>query len=260
MGLIRRLLVPLCIAATVLAFGSSGAAYADTAHVFEPDSSPYGTSFAKWGQIHWNWWLGPPDLATDCTKPQPRREVVLLPAALLSPDPAQFSCSVPATKGMLVPVAGVVFVEGDGLYDTIVASLKDPHGPFEANVADFHDLGVAIDGRPVRQVNAYVARSNVFTLCLAPSLLPDPNGKQCLNAVGASWNLVVKPLPPGKHTIVTTGSTSEGVDQNGFPTGARITFTTTYHITVLRCADDGDRHHRRCDGGRDDDHAGASAL
>ena len=73
----------------------------------------------------------------------------------------------------------------------------------------------------------------MFTLCLAESLLADPADESCVDAIGAAWLVVVKPLPPGEYTIVGSVTASETVKEEGFPTGEVVTMTTTYHVTVV---------------------------
>ena len=131
---------PVRAARLLLAVGTAGTAYAGDGHVFRPRQAPYGISHESWQETYWNWLLGPPDVATDCTKPQPHHKVVFLPAARFPAGEVEFSCTVPTGAALGVLLFGVAYSEGDPLYEAVLATLGDPLGVLEINIADVRNL------------------------------------------------------------------------------------------------------------------------
>jgi hypothetical protein len=124
-------------------------------------------------------------------------------------------CTVPTGSSFLVPLINVECskVEGNG---NNLAELQECASEI-AN--DFTNLSLVIDGKPVEGLTDLRVQSGLFTFkSVADNVFGVPATDSTIAAADGYWALI-RPLPPGTHTISFGGSYPPG----GFSTLATYT-------------------------------------
>lgn len=208
--------------------------------VLPPHSHPYGKSYGEWSAEHWNWTYSLPADA------HPLTDTADASAGQSGPVWFLGGTWAPTTdlNGNLVGIADrhVTIPAGKALFFPLVnaeASVAEGNGKTEAELretANFfadHAVGLSctIDGRPVRNLEAYRAESPLFTFGPLPenNLLGLDEGTTS-PAVSDGYYVMLAPLRPGKHTIHFTGALVFTAAEDGFDFS--FTLDITYHITV----------------------------
>ena len=227
-----------------------------SAHVFPPNSEPFGLTYGEWGAKFWQWAFSLPAThhpsfdTTDCSTGQ-SGPVWFLSAKfcatvgpVVSPDCQAYavvrSCQIPAGKALLYAMA----------YED--SFLEEPVGATEAtlrsNAKSLADQAAnvrfTVDGREVESVricstgsacsplqsplfsytlapdNVLAATGEYLHADQAPGLIPDGASSQGVND---GFFVLLAPLPVGRHTLVA---------HNTVPAYG-LTFEVTYHLNVV---------------------------
>jgi len=204
-----------------------------------PNSKPQGASYARWGAAWWQWVFSlhanvplNPLLTTgavDCSYGQLRGRVWFLAGAIVSGNTTR-SCEVPTGTWLFFPVLNAWSDNVAVSPPVPIETLKDGAAYF----AEASELHASVDRVPVQNLFAYRAAEAPFgyTVPATDNMLQFFGA----NAPGSDWPttfvfpaasdgywLMLKPLPPGPHTINFGGT--------GKNTGFQIDIT--YTITVV---------------------------
>jgi len=205
-----------------------------------PNSNPHGTSYARWGAAWWQWVLSlpannPPNPllrtgSVDCSYGQFGHVWFLV--GILSGGTVARSCSVPTGTWLFLPVLNA-WADNTGVDSPTMFTLDQLKELAAGLVNSPVELHASIDGAPVQNLLAYRAAYAPFGY-LVPAT---DNLLQFLgeNVPGAGWPtrfvfpaasdgywLMLKPLPPGPHTI-----------NFGATTATQFQLDITYQITVV---------------------------
>jgi hypothetical protein len=222
------------LALLLLAVAPAGALAKPKPPVLPPTAHPYGQSYSEWAADWWQWALEQPadtnplldETGAQCANEQQGKVWFL--AGTLASDPVTRSCTVPTGTALLFPVVNAFSCVDTGDPVPPDAVLREQ----VAYVRSATGLTATIDGAAVPNVPAYFEESAVFSITL-PGPLPDDN---VLGAppgvyepcVDAGYYIVVRPLPPGEHTIHFTGT----VVVPG-PEPSEFNVDVTYNITTV---------------------------
>lgn len=180
-----------------------------SALAFAPDAYVHGASLEEWNARHWQWTLGFPvstnpgmdPTGASCTIGQ--HGPVFFISRNLAP------CTVAEGAVVMIPIAGAECssVErepytGDGEEALRACARSD--------VDRYTNIAVTVDGTPIPGITRYRTGTELFSV-----VLPEHN---ILGAApGAAWsvadsyNVLLRPLPPGDHTIIVHTETVDGV-------------------------------------------------
>jgi hypothetical protein len=186
------------------------------APVMPVSSHPLGRSYGEWSALWWQWAYSLPveqhplfDNA-DCSQGQTGKVWFLGGAFQFDEAPngdvvadRERECTVPKGTFLFIPIinAEAATLEGNGTTEealrSAAASLQDAA----------QNMTMSIDGAPVANVDDYRVQSPLFTYGPLPADnvlqffgLDAPVGATSL-AVGDGVYVMVRPLPPGTHTI-----------------------------------------------------------
>ena len=187
---------------------------------FDPHSRPFGTSMERWAEKLWDWVYSIPTAqnplldttGVDCAVGQPDGPVWYLPPVLDPGGTASFTrtCTIPNGKALLMLNSGVLndfpcpdptFAPADGqtLYEFLLAGAQG--GPDSLN-----GQSLLVDGTKLVHIFDYRETSDdLFSIKGDPSLATSLDG--CVTgstqpAVSDAFVLMLRPLPPGPHTLV----------------------------------------------------------
>lgn len=204
----------------------------DNPQVIPPQAKPFGKSYAEWSAEWWEWQLYLPAAdhpafstdGTNCDAGQSGKVWFLTGAFTTEDNSAEFStiiresCEVPTGKAIFFPIINVgcttvesdsfeLITEGDGNNaDTCAAKFVD------GTVGVVEDLLVEIDGRTLKNLDAYRIQSPVFGFEFADPtdniLGVDCDSVDCENmqSVSDGYWIMLPPLSSGEHTVRFTGS------------------------------------------------------
>ena len=179
--------------------------------LYSPNSNPYGTSFAKWTEKWWQWFIQIP--TENIVHPLDDRDgkscginqegpVWYLPGAN---GEVTRSCTIPAGKAILFPVLNAEFSE----LEEHTPSEKDLRNKAisENNVPE-PQLLATIDGYEIKDIKEnYRVTSGLFNVTF-----PKNNvfGVELENdtrtiAVSDGWFIMLEPLKPGLHHLYFNG-------------------------------------------------------
>ncbi len=244
-----------CVIAAVILIagfvaGSVSQVYAQAnPRVIPPNAHAYGMTYGEWSAEWWKWQFILPSAGhpafdftgENCGAGQ-EGKVWFLTGAFQNEFPnnefftiVRESCSVPAGKAIFFPIINneCSTLEGypwdlilSGEYqnvDTCAARF------FDGTVTVVKDLSVTIDGRSLKNLEAYRIQSEVFTFSLPDDniLGIDCNTANCVDPLSVSdgyW-IMLAPLSVGKHTIRFTGSFRYPNDDLNF--GLDVTYVLT---------------------------------
>lgn len=191
----------LCPALTTLDVHAEGEK-ADP-RVYEPAAKVEGKSCAEWSAAWWQWSLG---IKKD---KNPVLDKTGTLAGVGQDGPVWFlagnvggatirKCVVPASKPLFFPVLSSV----DGAPLDKVDE-KRHLAEVKSEMDRATDMEATLDGKPISGLERYRIRSDFFTFTgpdkAADALFEEAAGKQ--RAVSDGYWVMVKPLPPGKHTL-----------------------------------------------------------
>jgi hypothetical protein len=222
----QKLLV-LFVLAAALALGSvcplGAVAPGSQPPVLPPTAHPYGQSYGEWAADWWQWALSQPAASNPLVDPtgaqcaNEQTGKVWFLAGTLTGGPVTRSCTVAAGTALLFPVLNAFFCVDPGGEDPGEAALR-------ANVAyvgSATGLTATIDAAAVPNVSAYFEESAIFSVTLPEDNIFDAPGGAYGPCVDAGYYVVVRPLPPGEHTIHFTGMVDD------------FTVDVTYNITTI---------------------------
>jgi hypothetical protein len=182
-----------------------------------PPSSPHGHSYAEWSVKWWLWYLSLPvsenPAATpgaDCGNGQSGKVWYLFGG------PPTVNCTVSAGTALFFPIvnAECSSLEAPPFYG---ATPAERSACAKAWIDHVTDLSATIDGAPVPNPADFRVQTGDF-----PFSVPDDNvlgvqGPASGFASGDGYYLMLKPLPPGVHTIHITGTFRDPFDPSHPP-------------------------------------------
>ena len=190
------LLIAVMSIGVIASRASAGPKFAYPLH-----SSPRGSTYTTWSENWVAWAFGTPVPSNALADPAncdvgQDGAVFFLPVS--GGGDVSATCTVPAGKPILVTPGGDLEIQGVTA-DTIAAANQNLH----AWVSAITEVSVTIDGRPVPDVQGSLLFSPTFTLTLpADNLYGARSGEY--SAVTGGYFLILRPLPPGQHTITAT--------------------------------------------------------
>jgi hypothetical protein len=177
-----------------------------------PHNATYrGKTYSQWEVSFWQWALalplGPlPHPFADCTRPISAGQSGNV-WYWSAPDMPNETCDQSAT---VIPAGTSIFLS---TLDDEASSLEDDP-PFNQTTAEgqlavarqfadyIQDLFVIIDGVPLKDLTAYRTTTDQFKFTAPAPWIFDPDGPGGNgSAVGDGYFFMLKPLPPGSHTI-----------------------------------------------------------
>jgi hypothetical protein len=176
---------------------------------YAPDAYVHGASLDTWSARHWQWTLGFPVSTSPGMDPTGascmvgQHGPVFFMARNLAP------CTVPEGAVVLIPVAGAECssVEREPFTGDDEKALRDCAS---ADVDRYTNISVTVNGTLVPEIARYRIGTELFNV-----VLPEHN---ILGAApGAAWviadgyNVLLRPLPPGEHTVIVHTETVDGV-------------------------------------------------
>ncbi len=227
---------------TSLAAGADVAQSPDrprNAQAFEPHSQPFGASLERWSERLWQWVYSIPaaqnpmldTTGVDCGVQQPDGPVWYLPPVVDPGGTASFTrtCTVPRGRALLLLTSGVLndfpcpdptFQPADGqtLYEFLLAGAEGGPNSITAQ-------SLSVDGVTLKHIFDYRETSDdLFDVTGNLSLQTSLDG--CITgsrqpAVSDAFVIMLKPLPPGQHTLVENAKDNHGTN-----------VTLTYSLTV----------------------------
>jgi hypothetical protein len=176
------------------------------AGVFAVDSDPYGLSYEDWTIKWWQWTYNMTvetsplfdETGELCGEGQGSLPVFFLAGAAGSV--VERNCTVPAEKGILIPVSVVAcsFAEGIGTTE------EDLHKCAQEDQSSNPTLFLSVDGRQIQQMEKYRVHSRAFNITI-PETAPENTvfGAKAgpSRAVSDGYWIILEPLAPGKHEI-----------------------------------------------------------
>jgi hypothetical protein len=202
---------------------TSGLARDPAALVFAPDAPPYGTSRVGWSERWWQWALSFPASASPaldqtgqfCAQGQTGH--VWFMEVIFGAGSSTRACTIPHDTALLLNLSGILNdypcpdptfqpAPGQSLADFLTQGAQ-------AVVNGVNGLTLTVDGAAVPGLFGYRATSPLFYFTGDQSLAAviDP----CIQgtrqpAVSDGYFIILKPLPPGEHAVVTTASDVAG--------------------------------------------------
>lgn len=214
--MIRPAFVTACLFVAALALTPGPTARADTGNdprVMPVNSKPLGASYGEWAARHWQWLFSFPADEHPLADTAPITAgqsgqvwflggtfsaIELSPGVILGLDSR--TGAIPPGKFLFFPLVDVESstIEGNG--DT-PQELRDS-AAFFANFIVPDSLFLTIDGQPVGNLTDYRVQSPPFIFGPLPenNVLGLPAGSTSLSVADGVF-VMLKPLPPGKHTI-----------------------------------------------------------
>jgi hypothetical protein len=220
-------------------------------YTFPVNSSPYGTAFKDWA-AKWSAWIntvpksqnwnfqnspGVKYVPEDCSYLQnPASPVFFLPyVGAERGSVAAMTCNVPHDKAVIFQIDGATSDYSDPTVKT-----KTPAELIrlatQSNVYP-NSFEVTLDGHPLAFTNdeGHKVQTDLYNLTLpADNLWGEPAGPD--HAISQGWWVMLKPLPPGQHTVhYTTGyrdSRSDPTIPPGQGNQAPYIQDVTYHLIV----------------------------
>jgi hypothetical protein len=220
-------------------------------YTFPVNSSPYGIPFKDW-TAKWAAWLDsvPKDqnwnfqnvpgfkyIPEDCSYLQnPASPVFFLPwVGIERGTTTTMTCNVPHNKAMLISVDG-----GTSDYSDPTVKTKTPAELIKivtkSNLYP-NSFDATLDGYALALTNddAHKIQSDLFNLTLpANNVWGEPQGPD--QAITQGWWLMLKPLPPGQHTLHYTTGYRDSRSDPSIPPGegnlAPYIQDVTYHLIV----------------------------
>jgi len=232
---LSMILVFLIVLSTLPACVSVGQALTANPVTFPVNSSPYGVPFKDW-TARWDKWMselpkslnwnfkdvpGVKYIPKDCSFNQTASSPVFFLPWIDSSrgSSASQTCTVPHNKAILVSVTSITSDYSD---PAIVKKTPKELIKAASQLNKYpRDFLPTLDGKPLDLKNdeAHKVTSNLFNLTLPKDNLwsdREPPGPD--KAIIQGWWIMLKPLPPGEHTLhYTTGYKSYKTDNDMIP-------------------------------------------
>jgi hypothetical protein len=187
----------------------SGLSDTQNTMIFPIDSKPYGLTYSEWAAKWWQWALSIPQdrnpindqTGKNCSVAQ-QGQVWFL--AGTSGGRAERSCTIPQGKAIFLNI-----LTGECNFKEN-PDIKTAAGLLPCAIALNNGglVSVSIDGTQVQNLEKYRVQSPPFNATFSSKpIYPVTPGPTVVAADG--WYLMIKPLSPGKHTIVSKGSVIE---------------------------------------------------
>jgi len=209
----KRLLVVLAAASLLGAsLLAPPAASAKKPHVFAPSAQPFGANHAEWQARWFKWFIEIP------APTNPLFDETGALCAINQSGPVWFTAPVArtgtTTRACTIPVGTSLFILGLGNE----CSNIEPPPFFGATEAELRacaaegfeqfwgdaTVSITVDGIPVPDVDRYRTQTPLFSYTLPEdNLYGLPAGSTATKAISDGNAVIVKPLPPGNHRIVT---------------------------------------------------------
>jgi hypothetical protein len=205
--------------------------------VFQPDSQPFGLSYADWTAKWWQWAYSIPkdvnpsydDTGRYCAEGQ-SGPVWFLTGTYS--HPVDRYCTIPAGKAILFTILNseCSFAEFPDLRTE--RELRQCAKQMQDSVVH---LEASIDGIPLTGLEKYRIQSPLFNFTIPENnILGLP--PQTTGAVSDGNWVFLKPLPVGNHTIYFKGglrNITDGSNNHAFAGPYGWDYPNTYHITVV---------------------------
>ncbi|MGF6968721.1 hypothetical protein OKW43_005749 [Paraburkholderia sp. WC7.3g] len=232
----RRLTLALAMAGVVLGLSCASKAFAQSANseVYGPGAKIAGATYAQWSQTWWQWLLAIPanknpqnDTSGQfCATNQSGPVWYLVGSG--SGQPVMRTCTVSSTSSIFFPLINVECSTRDDppFHCTDEASCRACAKSFADEIGT-NSLNASIDGAVVNGLQTFRFQSpSFFPFTLPPNnILKAPGGGTGYSISDGYW-LMLKPLPPGTHTVQFGGALTSGPFA-GFSVNVMYTLTVT---------------------------------
>jgi hypothetical protein len=232
--LLTHILLPLSSEAQLV--NSSTPVSNSTAEIFQPNSQPFGLSYADWTARWWQWAYSVPrevnpsydDTGKYCAQGQ-SGPVWFLTGTYK--HPVDRYCTIPAGKAILFTILNseCSFAEFPNLKSE--EQLRQCAKQMQDSVVH---LEASVNGIPLSSLEKYRIQSPLFNFTVPhDNILGLP--PQTTQAVSDGNWVFLKPLPVGNHTIYFKGGLKNITDSSshGFAGPIGWDYPNTYHITVV---------------------------
>jgi len=202
--------------------------------IYPAGSQPFGMTYGDWQVAIWQYEFSIPvstnplldSTGIDCNVAQSGGPVFFLNSAFFG-APVTRTCTVPAGKALLVPIAAweCSSVEPAPSYGANPQDMRTCAGTFMDGFG-VQTLKLTVDGRKVPEVQKMRVQTPYFQFTMpATDNLLGLDGVTSGSSVSDAYLVMLKPLAPGNHVIEFEGA---------FVTGpaAGASFGVTYHLTV----------------------------
>ncbi|HEU6443619.1 MAG TPA: hypothetical protein VFL61_01030 [Gaiellaceae bacterium] len=209
----RRLLVVLAAASLIGAsLLAPSAASAQKPHVFAPSAHPFGASHGEWQARWFKWFMEIPapinplfdETGALCATNQ--SGPVWFTAPVAHPGTTTRACTIPAGKAIFVLGIGneCSNIEPPPFFGATEAELRAcAAAGFEEFFGDA-SISITVDGIEVPELDRYRTQTPLFSYTLPEdNLFGLPAGTTATMAISDGNAVIIKPLPPGSHQIVT---------------------------------------------------------
>ena len=180
--------------------------------LFAPDERPFGRPLSEWTVEWWKWLLSIPKPRNPALDTKNKtfgisqyNEDVLFIAGTTG-GYIEREISIPAGKAILL---GVINFTTSYSEEPHLKNDSDLIARAKSDIDDIVSKDALIDGEKINDLGDYRISSSPFDLVLPEnSLYGAPPGPT--RGISDGYWLFLKPLTPGKHEIITTGSCSSG--------------------------------------------------
>lgn len=205
----RRLLVVLAAAICLGALIAPSAA-AKPAHVFAPQSHPFGATYGEWQARWFEWFLEIPaplnplfdETGANCAVNQ--SGPVWFTGPVAGPGTTIRACTIPTGTGIFVLGVGneCSNIEPPPFFGATEAELRACAA--EGVEAFFGDAtqSISVDGVEVADLGRYRSQTPLFSYTLPPDNVYGVPSVTATKAISDGTAVIVQPLPPGEHQIV----------------------------------------------------------
>lgn len=238
----RGLTFALTMAAVILGLSCPPTVFAQgsNSEVYAPAATIAGSSYAQWSQAWWQWLLAIPANTNPqndtsgqfCATNQPANQSPSVPVWYLAGSgngkPVTRTCSVSSTNSIFFPLINVECSTRDDppFHCTDEASCRACAKSFADEIGT-DTLNVSIDGAAVSGLQNFRFQSpSFFPFTLPPNnILKAPGGGTGFST-SDGYYVMLKPLPPGTHTVQFGGALTSGPFA-GFTVNVMYTLTVT---------------------------------
>ena len=181
--------------------------------IYPPSSSPYGLPHKNWGIAHWQWWLSiPKEIAPF---PDPAKwtydcfiglgyPVAMLANPIIDAETPNvtYDCTIPRDRAILIEGITEFCYYGQGGPGGQVVRTDEDLKKCVVYRNDHATHEILIDGKKVENIDQYRVTTDFFNMTIPDgNMFGFPAGTYRALLDG-TW-LMLKPLPPGNHTIET---------------------------------------------------------
>lgn len=182
--------------------------------IYPPSSSPYGLPHKNWGIAHWQWWLSIPNQTAPFPDPRVWNYDCFIglgyPVAILAnpiidintPD-ITYDCTIPKDRAILIEgITEFCYIGQEVDDNSLRKALKNDQDLKECVVKrNNHALHeIIIDGKKVENIDQYRVTTDFFNMTIPDWNMFGFGAGTFRSLLDGTW-LMLKPLPPGDHTI-----------------------------------------------------------